>query len=56
MIEEIFARNLKKIRDHKNLSQEELAEKCGLDRTYIGIIRVGACHGMPLHNTPWYVM
>ena len=38
MIEEIFARNLKKIRDHKNLSQEELAEKCGLDRTYIGIL------------------
>lgn len=38
MIEEIFARNLKQIRDHKKLSQEELAEKCGLDRTYIGIL------------------
>ncbi len=38
MIEEIFARNLRKFREHVNLSQEELAAKCGLDRTYIGTL------------------
>ena len=38
MIEEIFARNLRKFRERVNLSQEELAAKCGLDRTYIGTL------------------
>jgi len=41
MIEEVFARNLKKIREHMKLSQEQLAEKCDLDRTYIGTLERG---------------
>lgn len=38
MIEDFFSKNLRKFREHLNLSQEQLAEKCGLDRTYIGIL------------------
>jgi len=34
----IFANNLKKYRKQMNLSQEELAFKCDLHRTYIGMI------------------
>lgn len=30
-----FARNLRKIRESKGLSQEDLADKAGLDRTYV---------------------
>lgn len=33
-----FANNLKKYRKQMNLSQEELAFKCNLHRTYIGMI------------------
>ena len=33
-----FANKLKKIRDERNLSQEDLALLCGIDRTYIGRI------------------
>jgi transcriptional regulator with XRE-family HTH domain len=35
-IREIFARNLRKIRQEKGLSQEALAHEAGLDRTYVG--------------------
>jgi len=31
----VFGTNLKKIRTQKGLSQEKVAEKCGLHRTYI---------------------
>lgn len=31
-----FAKRLKALRLEKNLSQEELASLCGIDRTYIG--------------------
>lgn len=31
----VFARNLKKYRLKNNMSQEQLAEKCGMHRTYI---------------------
>jgi transcriptional regulator with XRE-family HTH domain len=34
----IFANNLKKYRKRMNLSQEELAFKCNLHRTYIGMV------------------
>jgi len=36
-----FGKNLKKIRLNKKLSQEELAEKAGLHRTYIGMVERG---------------
>lgn len=34
-IREVFARNLRALRQAKGLSQEELAHQAGLDRTYI---------------------
>ena len=37
-IVKIFAGNVRVLRQKKQLSQEELAEKCNLHRTYIGMI------------------
>jgi len=37
----IFGGNLKSARKASNLSQEELADKCGLDRSYIGSVERG---------------
>lgn len=37
----LFARNLKKIRQNKNLSQEELADLSNLHRTYISSVERG---------------
>lgn len=34
-IRETFAKNLKKLRQAKRMSQEELAHRAGIDRTYI---------------------
>ncbi len=34
-IREIFARNLRKLRQAKGLSQEKLAHLAGIDRTYV---------------------
>lgn len=34
----IFARNVRTIRQHLGLSQEELAERAGVHRTYIGML------------------
>lgn len=34
----VLAENIKTFRKKKNLSQEELAERCGLHRTYIGSV------------------
>ena len=34
----IFANNVRKLRKEKNLSQESLADICGLHRTYIGSV------------------
>ncbi|MBE6175009.1 MAG: helix-turn-helix transcriptional regulator [Rikenellaceae bacterium] len=36
-----FGQSVAKIRNSQHLSQEELADKCGLHRTYIGIIERG---------------
>ena len=36
-----FGYNLRKIRKAKNLSQENLADLCGLHRTYVGSIERG---------------
>lgn len=37
----VFAENMRKYRLEKNLSQEALAEKAGLHRTYISAIECG---------------
>lgn len=37
-IVKVFGSNLKKYRTSKGLSQEELADKCGMHRTYISAI------------------
>jgi transcriptional regulator with XRE-family HTH domain len=33
--------NIKKLRSEKGLSQEQLADKCGLHRTYVGAVERG---------------
>jgi transcriptional regulator with XRE-family HTH domain len=38
-IRAVLAVNIRNYRRSKNLSQEELAEKCGLHRTYIGSVK-----------------
>jgi transcriptional regulator with XRE-family HTH domain len=37
-IREILARNLRKARQAKGLSQEELAHRAGIDRTYVSAL------------------
>jgi transcriptional regulator with XRE-family HTH domain len=37
-IREVFARNLRKARHHKGLSQEALAHEAEVDRTYISAL------------------
>ena len=41
-IREVFARNLRKPRHAKGLSQEGLAHEAGIDRTYISALERGA--------------
>jgi transcriptional regulator with XRE-family HTH domain len=38
-IREVFARNLRKARNAKGLSQEALAHEAGVDRTYISALK-----------------
>lgn len=45
MSQEIFAKNLRALREHMNFSQEQLAEECGLNRTYIGALE--RCEKVP---------
>lgn len=37
-INNVFAENIKKLRQEQGLSQEALADKAGLHRTYIGAV------------------
>jgi transcriptional regulator with XRE-family HTH domain len=39
--EEVFGTLIKDIRKNKSISQEKLAEKTGLDRTFISLIETG---------------
>lgn len=40
-LNKVFASNLRKKRKENNLSQEQLADLCGLHRTYIGSVERG---------------
>jgi transcriptional regulator with XRE-family HTH domain len=40
-LREVFARNLRRIRLEKGLSQEALANEAGVDRTYISALERG---------------
>jgi len=40
-IRAVLSENILKYRRSKNLSQEQLADKCGLHRTYIGAVERG---------------
>jgi transcriptional regulator with XRE-family HTH domain len=37
-VEAILARNLKRLRNLRGLSQEALADEAGLNRTYLGLV------------------
>ncbi|MEK6638784.1 MAG: helix-turn-helix transcriptional regulator [Pseudomonadota bacterium] len=37
-LREIIARNLRKIRHAKGMSQEELADRAGINRNYVGML------------------
>jgi len=41
MIEAAFGKILQELRKEKGFSQEELAHKCSLDRTYISLLERG---------------
>lgn len=43
-VQETFAQNMRIYRIREGLSQEALAEKCGLHRTYIGLIEQKSCN------------
>ena len=40
-VRKLFSVNMKGLRTSANLSQEQLADKCGLHRTYIGSVERG---------------
>ncbi|NEP58173.1 MAG: BglI family type II restriction endonuclease [Symploca sp. SIO2G7] len=70
-LNQVVASNLKKLRKELGISQEDLAEKCGLHRTYVGAIERSernitlqplskisfACvpNGLLLHEQPKYL-
>lgn len=40
-VDEIFGKRVAALRKEKNLTQEKLADRCGVHRTYIGAIERG---------------
>lgn len=40
-LNKIFGRKIAKLRQQQQLSQEELADRCGIHRTYMGAIERG---------------
>ena len=46
-LREIVARNLRQIRHAKGLSQEELADRAGINRNYVGMLE-SEQHGAPV--------
>ncbi len=43
-LREVFARNLRRLRHEKSLSQEELAHLAGVNRTYLSKLETGATY------------
>lgn len=43
-IRDVFARNLRAIRHEKGISQEDLADRASIDRTYISSLERGKCN------------
>lgn len=37
----VFAKNIRKAREELDMSQEDMAEACGLHRTYVGSVERG---------------
>ena len=40
-IKKIFGKNIRHIRESRNMTQEKLSDLCGLHRTYIGSVERG---------------
>ncbi|GBU29272.1 hypothetical protein R84B8_02836 [Treponema sp. R8-4-B8] len=42
-LERLVIDNIKRIRKEKGISQEKLAEKCGINTSYIGLMEILSC-------------
>jgi transcriptional regulator with XRE-family HTH domain len=43
-LRDVFASNLRRLRHQKNMSQEELADAAGINRTYVSKLETGATY------------